>query len=739
MESIGLFDGTNLSQIDTNCLVRRKPNPRRSNKQPYALHPWPRDHANDGYSSSDSVSRKENRSLHEKEDDSKEGDVLVEDDISELTGSDGDTVEIERKRGLETSRGSDRPSKSSRLLTWSGSNDTSERPGEDQKSKFSRFAKKYGHLSKLDFSDTKIHANKRISSLWNQHKKLMGEDADCVDSCDCVDRMAFLGATVLTDHVVDSGMDLKKLRSLSCGIFASFGPKFIPLLRIEYPEETPAQLLSRLSDMWKIHRANLRFSSPCKEGCDCLDEWDGAFGKGDNEKAKKFRTRPSRALPRAMCHSSAAPSIPRKKNPPRPPNAQPIQHLSISGLLAEETPTENLRNNHTHRSSIKVAAQSFERGIDLTKPNLGAYFFTFRAPSGQSRCRIASINPNGQLAMGKPIWKHTSVVGYYMGNTVHDISTYEELRTQCDTLRKQKKSHLHLKLDTQGAKNEYALNLNDWDDNGTWFGSRSDGWDGIFSEASTQKNEPGASLRQSQYETVVRDNNLPSPSAKPLKSIIKRIANNHTNDNSSTKTKKNLKFKDGDSMEEIYHFDMDSPTNVHVVKVTPSSGVEDRKTVNGDHITQYQHAYDRFQGAVQNETVREVSEVLAGGACADRAVVEHGLNNAKEWAKKKTESPSCTPSERNDVEAKLKLLKIYLAGSFAIFEALRVTKWHRVEMEIKELELQSEEYGRYEKNHVSGNVFQHVTKGDGQPQIQQVVRKVFCDCMHCVHNPSQSS
>mmetsp|Transcript_31470 Transcript_31470/g.76197 ORF Transcript_31470/g.76197 Transcript_31470/m.76197 type:complete len:816 (-) Transcript_31470:187-2634(-) len=394
--------------------------------------------------------------------------------------------------------------------------------------------------------------------------------------------------------------------------------------------------------------------------------------------------------------------------------------MSTSGLLPDEARMQNPRNNHTHRNSNKVAVESFERRCDLTKP-LGAYFFTFRAPSGQSRCRVASIYPNGQLAYGKPIWKHTSVVGYYVGNTVHDILTHEELRTQCDALRKQNKS-LHLKLDTQGAKNEQALNLNDWDSNGRWIGSRSDGWDGSLPEASTQRKEPGAPLRQLQYETVVRDNDLPSPSAEPLKSIIKGKTDNDTNAHSSTKTKKILKFKDGDSIEEIYHFDMDSPTNVHVVKVTPSSVVKHGETTNCDHIAHFHHAIDRFEDAVRNKTAKDVLEVLAGGACADRTVVEHGLKDAKEWAKKKKESPSCSPSERKDVDAKLKLLKIYLAGSFAVFESLRVTKWHRVDMQIKELELKSEEFNQYENKHISGKVFQHVSKGDGEPEIQQVAK-----------------
>ena len=144
--------------------------------------------------------------------------------------------------------------------------------------RFGEFEKKLRPLVHLDYKDTIIHEKSILSSMWVQHKLLFGET--CGDNCNCISQLPELVANVVKDYISKQEIKGKKnveteqeLEGRICGIFQYFVPRFVPLLKREYPTGTYAELTNRLIDMWSLHQKNRMYNGMfgvrCSEGCGC--------------------------------------------------------------------------------------------------------------------------------------------------------------------------------------------------------------------------------------------------------------------------------------------------------------------------------------------------------------------------------------------------------------------------------------------------------------------------------------
>jgi hypothetical protein len=130
------------------------------------------------------------------------------------------------------------------------------------------------------------------SQMWRQHKKSQ-YGLICSDNCNCVFDLPLLTATVVETKVKAELKNPKskwnKARILRgkkspTGFVDGFAPKFLPMLKAEFPHESPQQLLHRLLGMWQQHLRQRNFGLQCSDTCACMEGWCQVFRKGQDEK-----------------------------------------------------------------------------------------------------------------------------------------------------------------------------------------------------------------------------------------------------------------------------------------------------------------------------------------------------------------------------------------------------------------------------------------------------------------------
>jgi hypothetical protein len=193
-------------------------------------------------------------------------------------------------------------------LPTDSSNDKGEETQRKQRnsanhfSMFEKFVEKFRPLVCLDFKDLKINEKSICSSIWAQHKRYFGSEAECGGCCECILALPELTSTVISDiatkHKAKHSLieSETELHNLTCGVMANFAPRFIGLLRQEYPSENATELIGRLVEMWSFHQRNPLYGVRCTTDCSCIDEWDQLFGRGDVSTAEAFQKKYSRRI-----------------------------------------------------------------------------------------------------------------------------------------------------------------------------------------------------------------------------------------------------------------------------------------------------------------------------------------------------------------------------------------------------------------------------------------------------------
>jgi hypothetical protein len=335
-----LFDGTDLGDIDRTKLVKGKVNPRRRNGEPYPLHLYPLDCNSEIEMGSRSGQRKRDSPTNSNDC-----------DISKRARTD---------RGAVASH------------------------ANDKSFLYNNFKDKYKTLVEIEYGGADIHYQTACSSMWAQHKSLHGNDA-CDDECDCVRRLKMLTRNVVDDYIRRQRKKGNYVKSDSLqisGFVKYFAPRFMILLRKEYPESKPAELLQRLVDMWPFHQKHRMLGMQCREVCECnqVHVWEEVFCKGDKEKAQNMSSLRRRTFPSPASKKRRLTLGLAQTNTELEESATQLAPLSTTNVI--ERPAGLLKN--------------YEISFDTYDP-LGAYFVTDTAgPSGDDRCKIVSLWNKGQ-------------------------------------------------------------------------------------------------------------------------------------------------------------------------------------------------------------------------------------------------------------------------------------------------------------------------------------------------------
>jgi hypothetical protein len=347
------FDGIDLSQVDRTKLVQGQVNPRRRNGQAYPLHLYPE--ATSGTKRSNKAGKK--------------------------------------KRGCPKQNSKDpETSKKPRLEESSAVNSASEAGDGPQHKQsgtflnFNKFKDKYKPLIAIEYKGTGIHILKSCSSMWTQHKRLFGENGTCEDNCRCLHKLPKLTKGVIDDYIKAQKKKSNYVEDESlkpAGVVKHFAPRFLPLLKKEYPKLTAKELVQHLVDLWPIHQKHRIFGLRCREECECDQAWEIVFCMGDKEKAENMHSKPHK-------RSSSGPSV-KKRKLASGLGSMTTQAELEQPLAAAPLPRKPKTNSSERRPSL---LKKYEIGFETFAP-LGAYFITETGPSG-SKCKILSVWEKGQ-------------------------------------------------------------------------------------------------------------------------------------------------------------------------------------------------------------------------------------------------------------------------------------------------------------------------------------------------------
>ena len=301
---------------------------------------------------------------------------------------------------------------------------------------YTRFWNKYEKIRDIDFGG--IHAKSVASSMWQRHKDRFGPA--CSPCCPCPLELDFLTSTVI-DDMMKKGKFAE--RPPDIGFSKRFAPKFMPLLRKEYPRETNEDLLTRLIRMWELHLKQQRFGTRCLDTCPCSEGWDFVFNKGG--------TGGSVAKSHSSIAVSAEPVVPKRKIP-----------------LPQISPDN-------------IGMKEYEMLFDTRSP-LGFFCATKMGSSG-SACSIMSVSPS--LKDKEPrLSSGTIVLAVAMGKTGsiwHQVDSHEELKRKYDSFRRHSEGQwMQIRFINTDVKPQHNKNtLAHWTTSSAWRGNpKWKGWAG---------------------------------------------------------------------------------------------------------------------------------------------------------------------------------------------------------------------------------------------------------------------
>ncbi len=349
---------------------------------------------------------------------------------------------------------------------------------------FKLFEDKMKPLVRLDYRDTEINIKSICSSMWKKHKELFGEDQRCDDECKCLMWLPEMTENVITDYIERQKANNlpieseEELENRTHGISNHFVPKFISLLQEKYPQETEAQLINRLVEMWGIHQRDRLYGISCRKDCACRIEWDTIFGNGDKAAAKDFVL----TTKRSSVHSQSSASSGNEKGSssgPAVPRKNPIVPRKKRGLNQNSNMNRKMPKLSGLISSMRSREAMIEVRFESTIP-LGGYFRTRR-----NQCQVFSIFPKGQMAKEPKIVNGCTVLSVKLGGGPIAIASHFELEKRYKEAR-QKSEMISITFGSQGVtgtrQEHQRMNEIGWNDSGDWVGTHNldekDGWAG---------------------------------------------------------------------------------------------------------------------------------------------------------------------------------------------------------------------------------------------------------------------
>jgi hypothetical protein len=370
------YDGTDLSRVDRSKLGQGQVNPRRRNGQPYPLHLYAFKRPNPDAETSEEAGNKKRQHATENNDDERSSKKTRSEEDVDFPNSavgDDDVVDVDDD-------GDDFGSRPARKPVCHRM---------DKLQLFHKFKNKYKELIVFEYQGTGIHTLTCCSSMWTQHKQLYGDEAVCDDQCKCFAKLKELTRCVFDDYIkaqtkkgnfVADGPSLR-----TAGVVQHFAPRFLKKLYKEYPGDTPSELIQRLVDMWGVHMRHGIFGLRCRKECECGEEWEWVFCKGDKEKAEKMKMSTKRR--------TSGPSLKKRKLTATLSPSNSDADSQTNTVSQKQKP-----NGSEKRPSLQV---NYEVTFDTFAP-LGAYFVTATGPSGNTSCKIHAVCDRGGQAKSDP-------------------------------------------------------------------------------------------------------------------------------------------------------------------------------------------------------------------------------------------------------------------------------------------------------------------------------------------------
>ncbi|KAG7349696.1 hypothetical protein IV203_012293 [Nitzschia inconspicua] len=319
--------------------------------------------------------------------------------------------------------------------------------------RYKMFVQKYRSLVRIEFRNIKNRSNKLLSSMWNAHKVMFGEDSWCDEQCACFQA---------TSNMVEAAV-MNNPGSSSTGLMNFFLPRFLDRLKEEYPEESIADLFRRVLRMWSEHQNSRRYGRHCGEDCQCGQEWNRLFGRGDKARSETFKAVSRKKARRSSTGASLSPGQPSKKR-------------RFEQGSSEKKKSQRVKGRSKPPRPINCAKNSFETTFDSSNP-IGGYFVTESGVDGVVGCHLFSKFEYGPIANDKRIRLGSTVIAAVVGDKRFGIHSHNELR-QFYEHAKRGSRRLHLIFKNKGGLHEVLDDPTNWSISGNWTGQRKDGWPG---------------------------------------------------------------------------------------------------------------------------------------------------------------------------------------------------------------------------------------------------------------------
>ncbi|VEU33779.1 unnamed protein product [Pseudo-nitzschia multistriata] len=608
------------------------------------------------------------------------------------------------------------------------------RAANDGIKKFWHFEEKMRPLISLDFRDTKINSKLITSSMWKKHKELFGEDQVCGENCRCIMLLPDITKNVIQDYIVRQRKKKQVVETEEIltkntnGLCKYFAPKFVPLLEMEYPNETKSKLLKRLVSMWELHQENRMYGIRCKKNCACEGEWDQLFGKGDREKANAFlkQTRHFQKRNVSQVIKKAKPEglvIPRKKKTPAPILTHKKHDDSNEVISMMKIGESSLISSMASRNEPYEIA--FDSSIAL-----GGYFKTEGNPQ---RCIIYSKYKDGQMAKHQKLGNGTTVVSVVTGETKNPIHSHNDLKHFYENAQRTR-SILCILFVNQSAKSDYAQSESGWDDLGQWISTNylddDHGWAGGATVVKTPQVRKVSIASSKPIEAILPGQELFEPNAdgktrqttvqewtsiinttkpghnervppkpligkqstflpdEPIGSLQKSnqgigglLSQGKGRITSRRKRTHSKKVKFSEPKNEEFYFCKNEAANVR--RVLSTGKIETNKT------SQKLKPQQTLVDALTNGSCKDMLQVLQMQPCEDPNLESLLQKQYSVTGIEMRNHPQRTGhgSKNNDFYAKYRALSIYIHCIHLIERAMCLKKWYALEIELNYIDL----------------------------------------------------
>ena len=323
-----------------------------------------------------------------------------------------------------------------------------------------------------------------------------------------------------------------------------------------------------------------------------------------------------------------------------------IHSSSRENVNSKNVPLRLSQQEQARPRGCKRAA-SFEEPFEIVlnaKQPLGGYFRTDRGQNFNTKCIIFSKYAKGQLASDVRLKVGTQITAVMVGEGMVPIYNHLDLLKRYSDA-KQHQKHLRLIVhNTPSCKQELQhISNGNWSSDGKWIGKATNGWTG------------GSSLEEDK-----------ALSANPRNNSV---------------------ASQGDDLESGNSFSYnDSSGSERVGSFSPNIDEDTKLRQLGDtHL----HGEEVFADAVRNRSWIDLIHVLEKGGNFGTEFVQKSLQSQYHYidTELKRSTPSFSGGERETLEAKKKILKLYINSSFVIAKAMSLRNWTKVMISMSYLDL----------------------------------------------------